>query len=134
MMLKIQCRKHRGRFHHDIPILIINWSPRDISLEVKTLILLQLLITQGYRHPGICLYGNSAQICGKSTWIYDQICPVDGKFKLQVWQMLWLPNLILHTEHLTLTGRSKLILFVSRNANRWSCNLHHNEDNVHLVL
>ena len=47
---------HRGRFHHDIPILIIDWSPKDISLEVKTLILLQLLITQGYRHPGICLY------------------------------------------------------------------------------
>ena len=45
----------RGRFHHDIPILIINWSPKDISLEVKTLILLQLLITQGYRHPEICL-------------------------------------------------------------------------------
>ena len=47
---------HRGRFLGDIPILIIDWSPKDISLEVKTLILLQLLITQGYRHPGICLY------------------------------------------------------------------------------
>ena len=46
----------RGRFHHDIPILIIDWSPKDISLEVKTLISLQLLITQGYYHPGICLY------------------------------------------------------------------------------
>ena len=46
----------RGTFHHDIPILIIDWSPKDISLEFKILISLQLLITQGYRHPGICLY------------------------------------------------------------------------------
>ena len=46
----------RGRFLGDIPILIIDWSPKDISLEVKTLILLQLLITQEYCHPGICLY------------------------------------------------------------------------------
>ena len=47
--------EYRGRFLGDIPILIIDQSPKDISLEVKILILLQLLITQGYRQPGICL-------------------------------------------------------------------------------
>ena len=74
----------RGRFHHDIPILIIDWSPKDISLEVKTLVSLQLLITQGYRHRGICLYhsfifmliylteGKTIEIwtiCVKSNWL-----------------------------------------------------------------
>ena len=43
--------KHRGRFFHDIPILIIDQEPNNISLEVKTLILSQLLITQQYQCP-----------------------------------------------------------------------------------
>ena len=88
----------RGRFHHDIPILITDWSPKDISLEVKTLVSLQLLITQGCRHPGICLYhsfvfmliylteGKTIEIwtiCVKSNWL-DMVF----RWYLQSWNLL----------------------------------------------